>query len=370
MPGPVRVLHVTAGNLFGGVETLLVTLGRHSGEAFGIDSEFALCFEGRLSESLRAVGAPVHFLGGVRLRDPLRLAKANRSLRQTIARGRFDVVITHGAWPHLAFGWSAKRGGARLVTWWHGAPLRRGVVDRLADAVRPDLVIANSWHTLGLLERRVGAIRAEVLYAPVEPQPVSPERRATLRRELNVPEQAVVIVLAARLERWKGHELLLRAAAQLGSRLAVVPRIWICGGPQRPHEALYLDELTRWVRDAGASARVSFLGQRSDVPDVLCAADIFCQPNVEPEPFGIVFVEALYAGLPVVTTAMGGGQEIVDSSCGLLVPPQPEPLAAALARLVEDTELRRRLGTAAPARARQLCDPRARMRDLARILSG
>ena len=48
---------------------------------------------------------------------------------------------------------------------------------------------------------------------------------------------------------------------------------------------------------------------------LLAAADVFCQPNSGPEPFGIVFVEALYAGLPVIATAIGGAQEIVDAAC-------------------------------------------------------
>ena len=64
-----------------------------------------------------------------------------------------------------------------------------------------------------------------------------------------------------------------------------------------------------------------WLGQRRDVPELLAAADIYCQPNVGAEPFGIVFVEALYTGLPVVTTALGGALEIIDASCGVLVPP-------------------------------------------------
>ena len=57
--------------------------------------------------------------------------------------------------------------------------------------------------------------------------------------------------------------------------------------------------------------------QRDDVPRLLAAADIFCQPNLGPEPFGIGFVEALSAGLPVITTATGGALEIVDGDCGI-----------------------------------------------------
>jgi glycosyltransferase involved in cell wall biosynthesis len=108
----------------------------------------------------------------------------------------------------------------------------------------------------------------------------------------------------------------------------------------------------------GVADRVRFAGQREDVPRLLAAADIFCQPNTRPEPFGIAFVEALLAGLPVVTTDLGGAREIVDDSCGVRVPAgDARALAQALRRLMEEPRLRERLGRAGPARARQLCDP-------------
>jgi glycosyltransferase involved in cell wall biosynthesis len=102
---------------------------------------------------------------------------------------------------------------------------------------------------------------------------------------------------------------------------------------------------------------VRFLGQRRDVLDLMHASDIHCQPNVGPEPFGIVFIEALYAELPLVTTRMGGALEIVNESCGVLVSPDPESVAAALDRLRRDSSERRRLGANGPARARALCNP-------------
>jgi glycosyltransferase involved in cell wall biosynthesis len=88
---------------------------------------------------------------------------------------------------------------------------------------------------------------------------------------------------------------------------------------------------------------------------------VHCQSNLEPEPFGQVFVEALAAGLPVVTTNMGGGREIVTDSCGLRVAAKPSAVAGALARLIDDPVLRASLSRAGPARAFELCDPRVRM---------
>jgi glycosyltransferase involved in cell wall biosynthesis len=369
MPGRVRVLHLAAGNLFGGVETLLCTLARYRSAAQPLDSEFGLCFEGRLSEELRRLGQPAHLLGGVRLRHPGSVVRANWRLSALLRRSEYDAVVTHGAWPHLVFGPGAKLRGLKLVEWGHGAPLEMGVLDRLAGYVRPDLLIANSQHTLAALGRRVDGVHSAVIYAPVAAPVPAAKPRAVLRRELNTPEHAVVILFAARLERWKGHELLLRAAAQLGS-LDADWRIWLCGGAQRPHEQAYLVELKQLAERAGLSSRVSFIGERSDVPELMQAADLFCQPNIGPEPFGIVFVEALYAGLPIVTTALGGAKEIVDASCGVFAEPEPSAIAAALERLITNPSLRQSLGQGAPARARLLCDPAARMADIARAIAG
>jgi len=165
------------------------------------------------------------------------------------------------------------------------------------------------------------------------------------------------------MERWKGHGLLLQALGQLTGN----PKwtAWIVGGAQRPAETEYLQELHNQAASLNLESRLRFLGQRSDVPQLLTAADIHCQPNQGPEPFGIAFIEALYAGLPLVTTAMGGPLEIVTPACGLLVPPaDPSALSAALTLLIDNTLQRQTLSAAGPARAAELCDPARVLRDL------
>ena len=144
---------------------------------------------------------------------------------------------------------------------------------------------------------------------------------------------------------------------------------WIAGGAQRRPETRYSADLMALAHRLGIESRIRFLGQRTDVPRLMAAADVYCQPNVGPETFGVSFVEALYSGLPVVTTAMGGALEIVDASCGLLTPPEAGAVANALAKLAMDIPHRLRLGEAAPRRARLLCDPVQQTRALAGILA-
>jgi FkbM family methyltransferase len=158
------------------------------------------------------------------------------------------------------------------------------------------------------------------------------------------------------MEPWKGHGQLLAALA----RLIDDPRwvCWIAGSAQREQEVAYVRGLRAMSESLGVARRVRFLGQRTDIPRLLAAADVHCQPNVEAEPFGVVFIEALSAGRPVVTTDLGGAREIVDDSCGILVPPgDTARLAESLRRLIDEPALRSSLGGHGPARARQLCDP-------------
>src|SRR5207249_4126541 len=136
-----------------------------------------------------------------------------------------------------------------------------------------------------------------------------PSAREAVRQELATASDDVVIISACRLERFKGQEVLLKSLGHL--RHLPNWTCWIAGGAQRPHEVEFLSELRRIAADEGVEARVRFLGHRSDVSRAMAAADLHCQPNIGPEAFGVAFVEALYAGLPVVTSNLGGVPEVV-----------------------------------------------------------
>jgi glycosyltransferase involved in cell wall biosynthesis len=363
----VRVLHVHSGNLHGGVETFLRTMAEHRAHAPTLTTDFALCYEGRIARDLRSAGATVHQLGTVRVRSPRSVLRARRELARLVQARRYDVVVCHSVWSQSLFARTALRLGARLVFYMHDVPNSFGWLDRWASRTTPDLVVCNSVFTetsgrwiFPTAPRRV------VRYPSALGTDEGATARASLRASLGAGADAIVILHAGRMQQWKGQKLLIAALAELRTHARWA--CWIAGGAQRPGEAAYEQELREEVRRLGLAERVKFLGQRDDVPALMRAADVHCQPNVGPEPFGLVFVEALAAGLPVVTTAMGGPLEIVNASCGVLVPPVARSLAASLAELIDDNDKRVALSKAAPARARDLCDPVGRTRDLAREL--
>ena len=337
---------------------MLTTFARHRADWGGLDFQFAVCFEGRLKEELLRAKMPVHPLRPVRVRNPLSIWRARRDLTALLDREPFDVAVTHSPWSQIVLGPAVRRRGLPLVYWQHDVMTGRHWLEKLARRVRPDLVIVNSDFTATTTDHLYPNEPRQVVHCPVTAPAALPDAdaRQALRAELHCSPSETVIIQVSRLEEMKGHRTLLTA---LG-RMKAIPgwACWMVGGAQRPHEVAYRAQLESLAEREGIRNRVRFLGQRSDVPRLLAAADVFCQTNLGPESFGLTFIEALYAQLPVVTTALGGACEIINDTCGALVPPNdPVAVANALERLVRDPAQRARLGANGPPRARHLCDP-------------
>src|SRR5277367_1947843 len=99
----MRLLHVHSGNLYGGVETMMLTLARESAGRSPLIHEFALAFEGQIASELRSTGVPVHRLGEVRARNPLSVIRARRRLGKLLRAERYRAVICHMPWAHAIF---------------------------------------------------------------------------------------------------------------------------------------------------------------------------------------------------------------------------------------------------------------------------
>lgn len=358
----MRVLHLHSGNLYGGVESLLIALATQNSTR--LENVVAVCFEGRLSAELRQRRVEVHRLPAVRLSRPDSVLRARKALRDLLTELSCEVVICHSVWAMAVFGRAVRSARKPLLLWVHDVWEGSHWLQRLASRRRPDLAICNSNFTAESVDRVYPGLPREVLYCPVP----APTRRPdpSVREEIGTPLEALVIVQVSRMEEWKGHELHLRALALLRD----LPQweCWMVGGAQRPQEDAYERRLRELTAELGIAERVRFLGLRPDVPRLLTATDIFCQPNTSPEPFGISIVEALYSGLPVVSTGMGGAGEILDGGYGLVVPPRPQAIAGGLRSLLEDPELRASLSDRGPSRALELCDPRRQAERLHELL--
>jgi glycosyltransferase involved in cell wall biosynthesis len=240
--------------------------------------------------------------------------------------------------------------GAALVLHEHFADPRMPAYQALADRVLaplPDRAIAVSESTREFLvrERHVPAHRVRLIWngAPLEEfRAVPAETARATRQGLGLSEDALVVGSIGRLNEQKGHRYLLEAAARV---LSAVPaaRVLIVGDGDLE------GALREQARTLGIADRVVFAGHRADIPAVLGAVDVFCISSTY-EGTPLALFEAMTAGKAIVSTAVDGCREVLeDGLTGLLVPPRdPDALASALLRCLEDPDLR--LSLAARAR--------------------
>jgi glycosyltransferase involved in cell wall biosynthesis len=359
----VTVLHVAAGNTYGGIERMLVTLA--SAPHPDVRQEFVISFGGRFERELQDAGATVHRLPSPRASRPLMVWRARRAFMDMQAKAAPDVAIFHSAWPHAMFASTARAGGARIGFWQHTPVTTPAWPDRWARFVRPDFTVFNSRFTQA--RPAFPDVPGRVIHCAVAAPPViDPAVRRSRRASLAATDDDIVVLMAARLERWKGHSVLLEAAKRLPEDARI--RIWMAGA-EHEGDSRYHRDLTASAAGEGG-ARVSLLGERDDVATLMRLADIYCQPNLKGEPFGIAIAEAMRASLPCVVSAAGGAAELLDDSCAIITAPgDAAAVADALQHLAADPGLRAHMGAAGEARAAQRTDPGGRLEELAGLLS-
>jgi glycosyltransferase involved in cell wall biosynthesis len=186
----------------------------------------------------------------------------------------------------------------------------------------------------------------------LDPGSFPPEGRARLRGELGLGPEDVAVIMVTRVIRSKGVLDLLAAARSLRSSHPRL-RFVLIGA----HEPESMDSLSNEELDA-LRQELTWLGSRSDVPELLAAADLMAFPSGYGEGIPRVLLEAASMALPIVTTDAPGCREVVEPGVtGLRVPiHDPAALAAAVASLADDAALRERLGAAARARATECFD--------------
>lgn len=174
-----------------------------------------------------------------------------------------------------------------------------------------------------------------------------PVDRRAARAMLGVPADAPLLLMAGRISPWKGQHIFVEALARLRVAHPTAHGV-IVGLAEEADGPGYAASVQALAQSLGQGDYLHMAGFQRDMPPLLAAADVVVHCSVKPEPFGRVIIEGLAAGRPVVASAAGGAAEIIsDGVDGLLTPAGDAPaLAAALQRLLEDSELRARLGQA------------------------
>lgn len=246
---------------------------------------------------------------------------------------RLGVTVLHSNSLHSWYGW-AVAAVLRRPHVWHareivvqsGAALRfeRFLTRRFADEV-----ICMSRAIADQLDARA----IDVIRETVDPNEYRPDLAGRFRTRAGIPDDVPLVGAAGRLDTWKGFDVLLEAFERAKAQRPELHLV-VVGGPVSGKEAF----ATSLAMRASKIDDVHWLGHRDDLPELYADLDLFVLPSIEPEPYGLVAVEALASGTPVVVTAAGGAPEILERAApgaGRTVPPQdPRALAHALAELL------------------------------------
>ena len=223
-------------------------------------------------------------------------------------------------------------------------------------------VLANSRYTARAVETAAPHARLEVVHNPVDLARWDPARidRARARARLGVAgERRLLLGVVAQLSPWKGQDTAIEALRLLcdegiDAHLLLIGSTKFLDRATRFDNRDYLARLHALVADAGLQERVSWLGEREDVPELVRALDVLLLPSWE-EPFGRALIEAMALGVPVLATEVGGPPEIIQEGRGgyLLAPREPYAWARAIRCLAENPEHARRVGCAGRRRVEQ-----------------
>lgn len=189
--------------------------------------------------------------------------------------------------------------------------------------------------------------KSEVIYNGLEiPEIVfSNDDVATIRKELfNSDPSEIIIALVGRISRWKGQKVLLNSFYEISKKYTNIKLIFIGSPP--PNQELFLEELQQQIVKLKLSSKVILIPFTEGITKIWQGIDIAVVPSTEPEPFGLVAVEAMLAKKPVIGSNHGGLTEIiVNNKTGFLVEPNNEiQLAEAISKLIEDSDLRKTYG--------------------------
>jgi glycosyltransferase involved in cell wall biosynthesis len=336
----------------GGSELQLQQLIEHRDEA-GIDPTVAFLRPGPMVDWCRERGVSSLVIDAGRLRQTLNVARTVRALVHAAKDAEAQVIIGWMAKGHVYGGLAAA--AARLPAMWlqPGIPGGAAPIDRIATLLPARCVVTVS-QTVDRAQRALVPRRVTRVIYPAVDTARFDERRigavAATRGRLGLPESGPIFGSVGRLERWKGFHILLAVVPEVLERHPDATFVLVGGAHEL--DPSYAAEIQQQARSLGLDGRVRLVGQQPNPEEWMQAMDVFAHTS-HYEPFGMVVIEAMALGTPVVASAEGGPTEVITPGVdGLLAPfGDRRALTRAILRLLDDGALRRAVSEAGKRRA-------------------
>jgi len=360
LPSDFTLLQVLPALSAGGVEQTAVDIAAAVEDAGG--RSIVASEGGRLTRGL----AGFHVTLPLSSKSPLVIARNAFELSRLVREEKVSLVHARSRAPAFSALWTARTTRRPFVTTYAGVYHAGNALKRWYNGVmaKGDVVIANSDFTATRLMAEHGVRPAKVVTIPrgidlgyFDPKAVTERRVLDVRRSWGLPDDdhRPVVLLAARLSRWKGHGLMIDVAALLARAGRRDFRLVLAGDDQG--HADYKRSLDERIAVLGLQHSVTLAGHISDMPAAYLASSLVVAPSLEPEAFGRTAVEPQAMGRPVLAADHGGAQETVaQGESGWLVKPgDVEAWAATLVEALDtDPERLAAMGEAGRERATAL----------------
>lgn len=264
------------------------------------------------------------------------LHKSIRFIRDYIKKNEIHIVETNTA---VTFPGAIAAKRERIVSLWH---IREIIANKYENFFvsfvmnrYSDVIIANSRSTGNAL--KVNQNKVRIVYNAIEKSEADSE---IIQRD----SDSITIGMAGRINRWKGQKLFVDAAEQVLKKNSNVK--FVIAGEAYTGELYLKEELIRYIKEKKLEKSIKLLGQVTDMSKFYRSIDIFVLPSIQPEPFGLVVIEAMKYSLPVIATNHGGPTEIIsDGVDGFLVDyHEQSDMAKKMQMLIENEQLRRDIG--------------------------
>ncbi|MCH7401645.1 glycosyltransferase family 4 protein [Belliella kenyensis] len=350
----ILMLH-SSSDLYGASKIFLISI--QALKKYGFEIDVVLSEDGPLITEIEKEGVHVHIqkLGILRrkyfnisglINRASTLFDAHSFLGKLIESRKIDIVYSNTS-AVLVGGWIAKKHNLPHVTHLHEIIESPSWLRRFLGRVinkHADLVLAVSQAVTDSWVENIHPSKIKLLYNGI---PHQPYHQITSKINQELPKESegkILIGMIARVNHWKGQHYFIDIAVQLSKSENNLHFIIV--GDAYPGTEHFVDNLLRKIARSGIEEKISYLGYRSDIPEILNTLDIFILPSILPDPLPTTVLEAMAAAKPVIATDIGGAREmVVEGDTGVFIPYDNAVIAAQrILPIVQNPKLIRQMG--------------------------
>jgi len=337
----------------GGAELMLLQL-MQKGINKGIDWFVIFLEKGSMVEQVRSLGIKTKVINAGRLRNFFKLISTIIKIKHIAKKEKADLIFSWMGKAHLYGGLAGILSGISSVWYNLGISNKKGVMDIIPTLIPSKLILTCSKLGSKTQSKIWPKRNIKVVYPAVELERFDNSKLLTpskIRKKLNLPDKSPVIGIIGRLQKWKGIHVLIKSMPHILKKYPEACCV-IIGGKHNLEQA-YPRYLKKIIDELKLKNKVILAGFQKNIHEWTQALDIVVHAS-DNEPFGIVILEAMDLGKPVVAGDKGGPKEIITEEVNGLFAPygNAKILANQILRYLDDPKFAKKIGEAAQKRAR------------------